>query len=106
MIGAHSVAERVRAFLMGTLRQEIGIDDDIFVTGMADSMFALELVTYVETTFGVELDGEDLERENFRSAAAIATLVARKVGSGAPAGRGSVSACGAFRCRGAGEVGP
>jgi methoxymalonate biosynthesis acyl carrier protein len=91
MTSVYPAAEPVRAFLAGALRQEIGIDDDIFATGMADSMFALELVTYVEATFSVELDGEDLERENFRSAAAIAALVTRKIRGGPPTVRGSAS---------------
>jgi acyl carrier protein len=42
-------------------------------------MFALQLVMFVEKQFGITVDSEDLELDNFRSLSAIAGLVERKV---------------------------
>jgi methoxymalonate biosynthesis acyl carrier protein len=58
--------------------REIQDEDDIFELGFANSLFAMQLVAFVENTFGVEIDGDDLEMANFRSVRAIASLVERK----------------------------
>jgi len=53
-------------------------DEDIFSLGFVNSMFAMQLVTFVEQTFGITIENEDLELDNFRSIQALANLVARK----------------------------
>ncbi|MDQ3913979.1 MAG: acyl carrier protein [Actinomycetota bacterium] len=58
----------------------LGDDDDIFATGFVNSLFALELVTFVEGTFGITIESEDLDLDNFRTVSRIAALVARKAG--------------------------
>lgn len=58
-------------------------DEDMFATGYVNSMFAMQLVQFVESTFGVAVESEDLEIDNFRSIDAITALVTRK--QGAPA---------------------
>jgi acyl carrier protein len=49
--------------------------------GVLDSFGILELVMHIEERFGIELQEADLSVENFRSAADIAELIRRKVGS-------------------------
>ncbi|NKC11646.1 MAG: acyl carrier protein [Gammaproteobacteria bacterium] len=56
----------------------IGPEQDIFESGFGNSMFAMQMVTFVETTFDIELDGDDLDIDSFRSIARVAELVARK----------------------------
>jgi len=69
----------VRAFLARSLRNaELADDDDIFEVGGASSLFAMELVLFIEETFGITLDDGDLEREALGSIDAIAALVSRK----------------------------
>ncbi len=53
-------------------------DEDIFNLGFVNSMFAMQLVTFVEQTFDITIENEDLELDNFRSILALAKLVARK----------------------------
>ncbi|MFI6640493.1 acyl carrier protein [Streptomyces sp. NPDC050504] len=65
-------------FLKDTLRQPVEVGDDIFALGMANSMFALELIVYIESRYGLTLEGEDLTRDNFRSAQAMAELVVKR----------------------------
>jgi acyl carrier protein len=38
----------------------------------------MQLVNFVETAFGITVENEDLDLENFRTIEAIATLVERK----------------------------
>jgi acyl carrier protein len=54
-------------------------EDDIFALGFANSLFAMQLVAFVEGEFRIEIDSDDLEIDNFRSVAAISGLVERKL---------------------------
>jgi methoxymalonate biosynthesis acyl carrier protein len=66
---ARYVAEKT-----GTL-PEVG--QDLFATGLANSMFALELVVFLERTYSVTVAGADLQLPNFRTAESMAALVGR-----------------------------
>ena len=72
---------KVREFVSRFVRgHELGDDDDIFATGFVNSMFAMQLVQFVETSFGITCESEDLELDNFRSIGAITRFVERKLG--------------------------
>lgn len=58
--------------------RQIAPDEDIFAGGFGNSMFAMQLVTFVERTFGIEIDSEDLDIDNFRTVTRVAALVERK----------------------------
>src|SRR2546430_716747 len=45
----------------------LGNDDNLFDTGIVNSLFAVELVTFVEREFGIEVGLDDLDIENFKS---------------------------------------
>lgn len=51
--------------------------DDIFARGFVNSLFAMELVVFVEATFGFVIPNEDLRLDNFRTPNAVADLVRR-----------------------------
>ncbi len=53
-------------------------DEDIFSLGFVNSMFAMQLVTFVEKTFDITIENEDLELDNFRTIVALSNLVIRK----------------------------
>lgn len=53
-------------------------DDDIFKLGLVNSLFALELVVYLENTFGIEVANEDLDLNNFKSVDNLSAFVGRK----------------------------
>ena len=71
---------KIRAFLAEHIREADTVtdDDDLFGSGLVNSLFAMQLVMFVESTFGLTVDNEDLDLENFRSIDAIAGLIARK----------------------------
>ncbi len=56
-------------------------DEDIFARGFVNSLMAMQLVTFIEKAFSVEIDDEDLDLDNFRSVDAMDALLDRKVGS-------------------------
>ncbi|HYW07274.1 MAG TPA: acyl carrier protein [Longimicrobium sp.] len=70
---------RIREFISRHVRgQELRDDEDIFATGFVNSMFAMQLVQFVESEFGLTVESEDLDLDNFRTIAAISALVERK----------------------------
>ena len=71
----------VSAFLSSHLRShELASDQDIFALGLVNSLFAMQLVNFVEREFGITVENEDLEIANFNTIDAIANLVQRKIG--------------------------
>ncbi|MER5845058.1 MULTISPECIES: acyl carrier protein [Streptomyces] len=58
--------------------QDLKDDDDIFQLGFVSSMFAIQLVSFVEHEFGLTIDNDDLELDNFRSIGALDAFVTRK----------------------------
>jgi acyl carrier protein len=76
------IGEFVRRFLGA----DFGDGEDIFGSGKVQSMFALELVTFLEGTFAIHVENDDLDLDNFRSVDALAEFVARKRAPGAGAG--------------------
>jgi acyl carrier protein len=72
----HRIVTFLSPFLQG---RSLGEDEDIFASGVISSLFAMELVVFVEQEFEITLKKEDLDFENFRSIEAIARLVDRKL---------------------------
>jgi methoxymalonate biosynthesis acyl carrier protein len=63
-------------------------EDDIFKLGFVNSLFAMELVLFIERTFAFELADEELTLDNFRTVNAMAELVGKhKSGAGQTAVR-------------------
>jgi methoxymalonate biosynthesis acyl carrier protein len=71
--------QKIRDFVGRFIRgRDLDDGEDIFATGFVNSMFAMQLVQFVETTFGIAVESDDLDIDNFRSVDAIAALVERK----------------------------
>ena len=76
---------QIKAFLSRYFKsRELEPDDDIFSLGFVNSLLAMQLVAFVEKEFGIRVEDQDLDLDNFRSIDAIARLVERK--TEAPAG--------------------
>lgn len=72
----------VRAFLSRAFKgRDLSDNDDIFALGFGNSLFAIQMVTFVESEFSIEIDSEDLEMSNFQSISAVSELVKRKLAS-------------------------
>lgn len=75
---ADMVGEQIIAFIKGRFPQaEIDPDQDVFSLGYVNSLFAMELVMFIEKTFGVSVPNEELRIDNFRTVTAMTGLVGR-----------------------------
>jgi acyl carrier protein len=73
------IKAKTRAFLSRFFRgHELRDDEDFFAQGFVNSLFAMQLVQFVESEFQLTVEPEDLELSNFNSVDAIAALVGRK----------------------------
>lgn len=54
---------------------EIGIEDDLFESGAIHSLFAIQLILFIEKEFGIEIDDDDLDFEKIKTIKDIASLV-------------------------------
>ena len=80
------IKETVRQFIFSSIRvPDLGDDDNLFESGIVNSLFAVQLMTFVEKTFGIEVQSEDLDIENFKSLKATTNFVIRKNGQGSNA---------------------
>jgi len=57
---------------------EVKDDDPLLDSGIIDSMGILELVSYLESTFGIEVRDEEVVPANFQSVERITSLVTTK----------------------------
>ena len=56
----------------------INYDMRIFESGLVNSLFAIELMTFLENTFGIKIRIDDLDMENFQSVNLMALFVKSK----------------------------
>ena len=76
------VRARVRSYFARAIRHELDDEDDIFDLGVVDSLFAMQLVLFVESEFAVAAEREDLDIRNFCSIAAVTRFVTGKLDRG------------------------
>ncbi|WP_433333357.1 acyl carrier protein [Spirillospora sp. CA-294931] len=53
-------------------------EEDLFAGGHVNSLFAVQLVMWIERTFEVPMESEDLDFANIASIASVAAFVDRK----------------------------
>lgn len=71
---------KFRAFLARSFQKvELRDDQDIFALGFVNSLFAMQLVLFIEKEFAITVENEDLDIDNFRSIDALVHLVERKL---------------------------
>jgi len=77
----NGIRETVRAFISRSI--DISkLDDDVnlFEVGIVNSLFAVQLMTFIERTYALEVGMQDLDIENFKSVNATTAFVASKNG--------------------------
>lgn len=77
------LAQKVREFIESNLvvfKEDVILknNDNIFERGFVDSLFALQLVSFIEEEFALELDNNDLEISNFTSVDRIVNFIKSK----------------------------
>jgi len=70
----------VKDFLSKYLRtNDCGDDDDIFASGFVNSLFAMQLVLFLEKKFEIVVEKKDLDVQNFKSLNAITKFLDMKM---------------------------
>ncbi|WP_441247478.1 acyl carrier protein [Kitasatospora sp. McL0602] len=77
-LGPDEIRERTRQYLTTSLARELGDDEDIFAAGFVNSLFAAQLVMFVEERFGITVENDELELAYFSSVNAVTDFVAAK----------------------------
>jgi len=74
-----SPREIIRGYILGNINiPNLDNDFDIFEAGIVNSLFAIELMTFLEKEFSIKVTMDDLDMENFKSVDAAAVFVERK----------------------------
>lgn len=80
-IDENEIKESVRGFIMSSTNiPELKDDEDLFESGIVNSLFAVQLMTYIEKNFAIEVEMDDLDIANFKSVNAATAFVLRKNG--------------------------
>ena len=78
-----NLVEMVRKFIVRKFplarRRDISNDDNLLETGVIDSLGVLEIVTFLQEEFSLELQDDELTPENFQSISSIADFVGMRV---------------------------
>ncbi|EEP70231.1 methoxymalonate biosynthesis protein hbmJ [Micromonospora sp. ATCC 39149] len=75
------IEEQLVSYLEERTKARVTPDQDLFRSGVVSSMFAMELIVYLEKEYQVSIAGGDLKLDNFRSVAAMTSLLLRLRGS-------------------------
>jgi len=70
---------RIKEFLSRFFRNhDLQLDEDIFALGFVNSMFAMQLVLFIEQEFQINIENEDLDFANFKTINAMTRLIESK----------------------------
>jgi len=74
-----AISVELRSFIARYYRADLlKEDDDIFAIGFVNSLFAMQLVLFMEKTFDIKIGSTDLDLNNFRSIRAMVQFIDRK----------------------------
>jgi methoxymalonate biosynthesis acyl carrier protein len=76
--GTADIVPKVRSIIFGALARPVEDGEDFFASGPVSSLFGMQLITLIETSFGLEICDEDLVLDNFSSIDNIVGFVSRK----------------------------
>lgn len=75
----NDIKSKIRTYLSRPLRDyELKDDDNIFELGLVSSLFAIQLILFIEKEFDLELEDEELDLEQISTLRDITDLVEQK----------------------------
>ena len=79
-VSTNDVAPEIRSWLKENVTggRDVADDEPLIENGVLTSLQTVELVMFLEERFGVVIEDEEFDEENFGSIEAIAGLVANK----------------------------
>jgi acyl carrier protein len=77
----NEIREAVKRFIAHSIvNAKLNDDDNLFESGIVNSLFAVQLMTFIEKSFAIEVETDDLDIENFKSINAATAFVMSKNG--------------------------
>lgn len=76
-----NLEQAVKDFLrneLGKAEANVGREESLLESGTIDSVGVLQLVSFIEKTYGIKVEDDDLMPENFDTIAAIASFIERR----------------------------
>lgn len=81
---SQEVRNEIRSFITAKFPSATFTDEqDIFALGFVNSLFAMELVMFIEKAFGTRIPNRELNLNNFRSVDRMTELVQRQAAGAA-----------------------
>lgn len=78
-MNTESTKETIRNFILESINiPDLNDDDNLFESGIVNSLFAVQLMTFLEKSFSIEVTMDDLSMDNFESVSATSSFVERK----------------------------
>ena len=78
-----AIKNKIRTFLNKYISNDFYENtDNLFAMGLVSSLFAMQLVAYLESNFDLTVDNSELDIDNFKSVDAISDFVGRKLAFG------------------------
>ena len=68
-------------FKMNNKAEGLTEDTDLFKGGYVNSLFALQMVMYLEETFKIKIKNKEITEKNFKTIQSIAQVVQRALGN-------------------------
>ncbi len=76
----NNVEEKIKAYILrSTSKADLKGDEDIFAIGIVHSLFAMQLILFIEKEFGIEIDEDELDFDTIRTLNDISALVGKKL---------------------------
>ncbi|NMC73253.1 MAG: acyl carrier protein [Geobacteraceae bacterium] len=72
------IEEQLTTYFRENFAADVDDETALIDSGLIDSMGVMELVEYLERSFGIEMDMDDLTVERFGTISAIAQLITEK----------------------------
>ncbi|KEI98775.1 D-alanyl carrier protein [Clostridium botulinum A2B3 87] len=72
--------DRIKKFVSKYHRVgELGDDDNIFENGAVNSLFAMQLIVFLENEFNIKVENDDLDIKNFSTINSIVNFINSKL---------------------------
>jgi acyl carrier protein len=73
-----SIEEQLTTYFRENFAADVNSDTALIESGLIDSMGVMELVEYLERSFGIEMDMDDMTVDRFGTITAIKQLITEK----------------------------
>jgi acyl carrier protein len=82
MTDDHNIKSQIHSFILGKFplarKREIEDDVQLLESGVIDSLGVLDVVAFVERTFAIKIDDDELTPDNFGSIQRLSSFVEQK----------------------------